>query len=465
MQEPNEPLSERESEILRLVATGAPNKEIARQLVISPNTVKVHLRNIFTKIGVSSRTEATLYALSTGLTTSAGQKIPSPEDGAGYEVGLPGITVEGETGAQAASNPRISLPHAWKAWQIGLAVLLALALIGAGVAAARLLAPAPVSRPGPTSAPTSSANLTVQRWDQKPALPAPRKAMGIAGYEDAFYLIAGETASGIDGAVLRYDPQKNTWKTLASKPTAVTNIQAALLGEKIYVPGGRLKDGSDTSQLEVYNPRQDSWERKASLPMPVSGYALAALDGKLYLFGGMNGSSYLSTVYIYDPQNDGWKPGSAMSTLRAFSTAVVVGSRIHLLGGFDGSHALNLNQAYYPSRDESGDTPWEDFSPLPQGRYKMGAAPLAGIIFLFGGIGDQELPAASAALQYTIQANQWNPIDAPTSSIGAQAALMPSGNFIYIFGGQTPAGISATSLAYQAIFTISVPVLQNAGNP
>ena len=51
-------LSERELEVLRLVAEGRRNREVAATLVISPNTVKFHLRRIYAKLGVENRVEA-----------------------------------------------------------------------------------------------------------------------------------------------------------------------------------------------------------------------------------------------------------------------------------------------------------------------------------------------------------------------------------------------------------------------
>jgi DNA-binding NarL/FixJ family response regulator len=56
-------LSDREVEILRLVANGASNKEAAARLGISVNTVRVHVHDIFRKLGISSRTQAALYVL------------------------------------------------------------------------------------------------------------------------------------------------------------------------------------------------------------------------------------------------------------------------------------------------------------------------------------------------------------------------------------------------------------------
>jgi DNA-binding NarL/FixJ family response regulator len=60
-------LSERESVVLEAVARGLSNREIGRELWISEQTVKFHLRNLYRKLGVSSRTEAARYAHRSGL--------------------------------------------------------------------------------------------------------------------------------------------------------------------------------------------------------------------------------------------------------------------------------------------------------------------------------------------------------------------------------------------------------------
>lgn len=62
-----EPLSDREIEVLRLVATGASNKEIATTLFIAEGTAKNHLTSIFGKLGVRDRTQAVFKARELGL--------------------------------------------------------------------------------------------------------------------------------------------------------------------------------------------------------------------------------------------------------------------------------------------------------------------------------------------------------------------------------------------------------------
>ncbi|MEJ2292639.1 MAG: response regulator transcription factor, partial [Deinococcales bacterium] len=63
----DEPLSEREVDVLRLIAAGLANKQIARRLDVSTNTVKTHARNIYAKLGVASRTQAAARARELGL--------------------------------------------------------------------------------------------------------------------------------------------------------------------------------------------------------------------------------------------------------------------------------------------------------------------------------------------------------------------------------------------------------------
>jgi NarL family two-component system response regulator LiaR len=75
-----EPLTEREMEVLRLVAQGKNNRDIAEDLTITEGTVRVHVSSILGKLHLASRTQATLYALRQGLASlddaSEGSQVP-----------------------------------------------------------------------------------------------------------------------------------------------------------------------------------------------------------------------------------------------------------------------------------------------------------------------------------------------------------------------------------------------------
>jgi DNA-binding NarL/FixJ family response regulator len=73
------PLTSRELEILRAVAEGHTNARIGRQLWVTEQTVKFHLSNIYRKLGVTNRTEASRYALVNGLVALPG-RAPAPAE-------------------------------------------------------------------------------------------------------------------------------------------------------------------------------------------------------------------------------------------------------------------------------------------------------------------------------------------------------------------------------------------------
>jgi DNA-binding NarL/FixJ family response regulator len=60
-------LTDREVEVLRLIARGRSNRQVAELLVVSPKTVGRHVENLYRKIGVSSRAAAALFAIEHGL--------------------------------------------------------------------------------------------------------------------------------------------------------------------------------------------------------------------------------------------------------------------------------------------------------------------------------------------------------------------------------------------------------------
>ncbi|TDA65222.1 MAG: hypothetical protein D9V45_11530 [Chloroflexi bacterium] len=428
-------LSERELEILKLVATGASNKEIAVRLVISPNTVKVHLRNIFAKIEVASRTEATLYAMRMGLV--------SP--------GNSNHTAEYDETALGDERPLKPLPRTRPLWMylaIG-AVLSLIALLFVLAIRPQISPAALVTPPVPTP---------LSRWSFQQSLPVSSFGMAIASYEGTIFLFGGQRDGQISGMVNAYRVENGAWQEKAAKPTPVKDAGAALLGEKIYVPGGLGVDDKPTALLEVYDPRSDRWELAEPMPIALSGYALASFEGQLYVFGGWDGAGYSDRVFVYDAGEDAWQERQPMETPRAYSSAAVLGAKIMLAGGVNQQGRLTDLLAYYPQRESAGEAAWESRSGLPENREWISLVALAENLYLVGGSLDQE-SARLPILRYDENTNQWESLDQPPVAIGAQPGVAAIGNHIHFFGGDLAGTAQSEHLAFQAIYTVLIPAI------
>ncbi|MFQ5578782.1 MAG: LuxR C-terminal-related transcriptional regulator, partial [Anaerolineae bacterium] len=252
-------LSKRELEVLKSLAKGHSNQEIARELVISVNTVRVHLRNIFAKLEVQSRTEATMRAVQEGWVTPV----------------TPNGDVEPAAGAKA--TPALA---AWQKVYFGVAVIVA-----ALVFFTPLIKPA-INRPARDPFVDSNPKAVIpvppvpnEEWAYQAQMPTARSRFALVAYNGLLYLMGGDRTSGTTGLVEVFDPATKTWQELASKPTLTANIQGAAIGGEIYVAGGCANTTQVTDRLEIFDPAGNSWRTGAPLPQPLCAYAAAVSNG------------------------------------------------------------------------------------------------------------------------------------------------------------------------------------------
>jgi DNA-binding CsgD family transcriptional regulator len=456
-------LSERELEILKLLATGASNKEIAQQLYISTNTVKVHLRNIFTKIEVTSRTEAAMYAVRLGLVRATDTDLSRLQEHRDQPVvdTLPGNMMPFEELAQD-SNPvgvntffhKQKLKGFLASWRGVVALVILVGIFGMGLFWYQRI------RSTTTKPDNSGTSPLIPTFSEMAPLPMARKGLAVTAYNNRIYAIGGTSSQGITGINESFDPSTNRWRDEASKPTPVTDINAVVIGGVIYIPGGRLSSGKPTNVFEVYDPGQKRWETRAALPIPISGYALIAYEGRLYLFGGWDGQNYLATVYEYDPEKNSWRTLTPMPSPRAFAGAAIAGGGIYIIGGYDGAHALAENLRFDPDQEKAGLIPWQNVQPLPQPRYAMGVISVVDVIQVIGGKTDTTSTTPLQTMQYNHLQDTWQSINSLFPDHWVEMGLASLGTQYFAMGGEVNGQLSAKNYAYQTVYIIVIPVIK-----
>lgn len=424
-------LSEREMEILLLVAQGFSNKEIARELFISANTVKVHLRNIFGKLEVNSRTEATMVAVRQGWV------IVDTE------------TPEGET------TPALEAVESLAPWQ---QIFLLAALTVVVTALAWTWPPTvPSEKASENPLVDSVEAVTVveppslpTRWQEEVPISIARDRLAVVAVHGILYAIGGETPGGVTGVVEAYDPTQQAWTLKATKPVPVANIGGAALDGKVYVPGGLTFSDRVTDVLEVYDPTADRWEQAAPLPSPRAAYALAVHGGKLYLFGGNDGQQDVATVLVYDPATDEWQTLLGRPPARAFVAAAALDDKIYIVGGYTGERELDICYIYLPVTGE-----WGSCAPMLEGRGGLSLVAVGRQLWAVGG-GWEDYLAYNQ--WYDPSKDAWFRFETPVSGQWRNAGAAELDGKVYVIGGWSEEFLNV-NLTYQAMWKAFIPSL------
>jgi DNA-binding CsgD family transcriptional regulator len=458
----NPELSERELEILKLLATGLSNKEIAAQLFLSPNTVKVHLRNIFAKLGVQSRTEATLVAIQRGYVSVPNTAVPANDEVADTtdEVVEASVPSEAEEPADTAVVvapvivPAIEieppLPIGRRVALIAVA-LIALALALVAVPRGSAQSDSGLCDPFVDTCSTANGAAPVNQTDWQPAaqMSLARGRLAVAAVGADVVAVGGHTPSGVTGLVEIWDSATKQWRTGQNKPVPVANIGAAVLNGKVIVPGGYTAAGAPTAVVEAYDLISDTWTSLAPLPAPRFAQAVAVHNGKVYVFGGWDGRGYANTTFIYDPKLDRWTTGAPLPIGRGFAGAAAMNDAVYVVGGYADDHELDRCDRYLPQEDR-----WETCAPLSVARGGLSLVPVAGRLYALGGGWTGYLTYNE---RYDPAANSWSIVPTPFTGQWRGLGATNIGNDIYALGGWNGQYLSTVEKYNPFPFSIFVP--------
>ena len=460
----NNPLSDREMEVARLLVTGATNTEIARELIISPHTVKVHLRNIFDKLQVNSRTEASMVLLQRGWVVMPGVEPAPPLESDPFLRGeLAPPLPEPEPLPDLAAQPQ--------AWQLGIV------LVGLAFCLVALILPTWLSRPKTTLSLLSDSGQTIvgqpgidnlPRWEVRVPLGQPRSRLAAVQMGGQIYVAGGEGEGGnaLD-TVEVYDLDAGQWTAQTPLPSPRANLALAQVDGTLFAAGGSMLDIESPSRVLIYGdlwsyePTAATWAVGGELPAPLAGAGLVAQPDALYLVGGWDGDAMHDEVWRLPMTTLGtatpadWEVIARLEQPMAFMGVTLVDQALYVVGGYDGRRELAGAGVL-----DLATASWQALPPLNIAR--------GGLRLVFDGVsvlalGGGWTRTVQTHERYDIVTNQWISIASPIRGEWRHFAAASNDGSVYLLGGWSGDYLS-THLEFQSTFRALLPVIPNVAD-
>lgn len=478
-------LSEREFEIIGKLVTGATNREIAHSLSISHHTVKVHLRNVYQKLGVASRTEATHLILTQNLLEP---KKPEPE--AALE------EVESET----VTQERISLEHEppqekeevepieeSKGLNEGLekptkasesAVTRdkkdAEAIVTMNETGALISASLATHTHGAISKDT---HPSVVRPVLTPEVLMPSRSNSALSWVAILLGIAVVVLLGLvvmlisrltattnaelpvvsgEEEIQVVEPSAR-WQELAQLPTSLKNSTAIHLGGDLLLIGGESNEGIEAT-VQRYDGSQKRWQPMAAIPEAVRHGPMLFSTGKLLVVGGINKSGkVVDIVQYYKPETNQWHQATAALPLPlARSALATFEGTIFLFGGWDGTSLQDTIYRYLADEQR-----WEFYQTMPAARADLAAATVQDGIVLIGGTAENG-EALDEILHFAPYDSPSFATEAPLPTKDAAPKVVTLGNALYLFSSEGTFFERSPSQEWKELSQLNLALPKNA---
>jgi N-acetylneuraminic acid mutarotase len=275
--------------------------------------------------------------------------------------------------------------------------------------------------------------------------------MAAGSIDGIIYVVGGLRRDFISrlARVDAYNVATNTWSQVASMPGARESPNgASVINGKLYVSGGRNREGNPTKTLFVYDPGSNRWARKADMPQAGCGGTQGVIDGQLYVYmppigGGSpcHGSSEVGLFFRYNPARDTWVRRAAAPNDHKQGAGRVINGKFYLAGGFrlhpcavDGEPTFcDELHSQLDVYDPASNT-WATKAPIPGNRHLMAAAVLNGKLFLVAGLGGFSDYALSTVEAYDPLTNRWTAKAPLPIGSAAGVAVTAAGRIVFISG-------------------------------